>query len=107
MNILNLRYDFYFTILQYCNNWETEIIKNFAKYINKKLNKSAENGDLCSIKAIIKLGIIPTKIAMNYACIGGNLEVVRYFHSLGVSTSKCNLDLAIMYGHQSVVQFLS
>jgi hypothetical protein len=47
-----------------------------------------------------------SEINMNYACQIGNLELVKYLHSIGKDCSERAMNYACIYGHLDIVKYL-
>jgi len=72
----------------------------------KCMDMAARYGNLNIVRYLHSIGKDCTKNAMDSAAMYGHLEVVKYLHSIGEECTTDAIDWAATYGHLDVVEYL-
>lgn len=64
------------------------------------------NGDLDSIKYFHSIGVKFDEISMNQACINGHLHIIKFFCSIGMECNHWDMIFAAAYNNLDVIKLL-
>ncbi len=87
-------------------NYSLDILEKIIDISKLNIDLAAKNGDIELVKFLHSIGAECTTYAMDVASQNGHLEVVKFLHSIGAKCTRWAMNMACIYGHLEVIKFL-